>query len=128
MEEDIGRQEVDWEYEAAKNKWERILEGLPEKEDSFGGESSFRNGTETELALPMLSSDTNMSVMSSEGFPTTPFKVLVGTEEIWVTKKTGIHWECMRGVGETIVSKHDAGDRVTCTRVEGSYAYKRPGD
>lgn len=128
MEEDIGRQEVDWEYEAAKNKWERILEGLPEKDDPLTGESSFRNGAETTLGVPLLSAETSMTVSSYNGFPTPPFKVLVGTEEIWVTKVSGHYWECMRGVGESVISKHDAGDRVTCTRVEGSYAYKRPGD
>lgn len=120
--------EIDWELEAARNKWERILEGLPEKDDPFTGESSFRNGAETTLVNPIFPSSTDMQVSSYDGFPTTPFKVLIGSEEIWITEVSGHFWNCMRGVGQSIVTSHQAGDKVVCLREEGQYVYKHPGD
>ncbi len=78
-------------------------------------QSQFTNGQTTTIAQSggITASDTTFNVLSSVNFPSTPFIVLVGTEQMKVTNVSGTTWTVQRGVNGTTAAAHANGSTIT---------------
>lgn len=69
---------------------------------------------ETILMTDITDTQTNLTVASSAGFPTTPFDARIGMEQIQVTNVTRTTWTVVRGANNTRAESRAIGDKVTC--------------
>jgi hypothetical protein len=91
----------DLDYETKVNGWRRF----------FG----YRTPEDAEATLLDRSAvwETILRVSQFNGFPSTPFKIQIGTEKMEVTRITGHVMEVRRGVEATNIQVHDAGDKIS---------------
>jgi hypothetical protein len=72
-----------------------------------------RYGIDTTLNSEITDTVTSITVSSSAGFPTTPFDVKIGAEEVLVTNVTRTTWTIVRGHNGTRAESHALGDTIT---------------
>lgn len=100
------------EFYRETQKYLKVLEPGYLAEDEFPESTSSSIATETSLVDSITRVDTTMRVSSYNGFPSTPFKVRIDDEHIYVTKSGGHVWDVTRAIDNTEPVTHYAGSTV----------------
>jgi hypothetical protein len=100
------------EFYRETQKYLKVLEPGYLGEEEFPDSTSSSIATETSLVDSITRVDTTMRVSSYNGFPSTPFKVKIDAEHIYVTKAAGHVWDITRSIDNTDPVTHYAGSRV----------------
>jgi hypothetical protein len=103
------------EFYHATQKYLKILD---DKQNDIVWPDSTSEGSEGESRLidSITRADTTIHVSSYLGFPSCPFKVLIGGEYMYVTKygtSNGHYWDVVRGLDGTASRTHYAGDKIS---------------
>lgn len=104
------------DHEELDSNWSLVISScatIPPPGGNITPSVTTASTTTTALSSAISSSQTSINVLSSAGFPSTPFIVTVGSEIIAVTGVSGTTWTVERGTEGTTAAAASAGATVT---------------